>query len=80
MDALAHIDVKEILGNPKGSRLIYHVGLLSADRGEVSKKTAAQSAVDKQADAAWALYLKGVVTLVQRRIAPELYEYIAIRL
>ena len=54
-----------------GEKVIYHVGLLAADR-ELSKSTAHIAAT------AWRLSNAGRVKLVQRRIRPLVCEYIAI--
>jgi hypothetical protein len=68
----------DIISAPKGTQVVYHAGLLAEDRGEANKTTV-QAAVDDIAKAAVGLYEKGFVKLVQKRLAPFLCEYIAIR-
>lgn len=80
MDAtILHDATKEMLAMPAGSKLVYHTGFLAEDRGETGKKTPAQTAVHKTANAFWEMHRNGAVALVQRRLEPGLYEYIAIR-
>lgn len=71
-------EITEILNMPKGSRIVYHVGLLSKDRGDVNK-TPAEQEISDTANIAWKLHEQGKVCLVQRRLGFELYEYIAQR-
>lgn len=54
-----------------GSRYIYHRGNLGRDR-EINPE------VDDHARAAMALFRNGVVDLVQARVAPNMFDYIAI--
>jgi hypothetical protein len=58
-----------------GEALIYHVGSLMHDR----VRGLEFGRVHGAAQAAWDAYERGEVTLVQRRIAPLKFEYIAIR-
>ena len=58
----------------------YHRGLLTADRtafGQVADD-AAQKALDRLADHAWHLAAEGRVHLVQRRLAPGAFSYLAV--
>lgn len=60
----------------KGQRLVYHVGSLMFDR----LRGPMYATVHGVALAAYQAYERGEVTLVQRKIAPLQYEYIAIRI
>lgn len=60
---------------PVGARLIYHIGSLMYDR----LRGPTFGVVHGAAQAAWDAYERGEVTLVQRKIAPLVYEYILIR-
>lgn len=71
-------EITEILDQPSGTMLIYHVGLLSKDRGDVNR-TSEEQRVNETACIAWKLHERGIVHLVQRRLGYEMYEYIAIR-
>ena len=58
----------------------YHRGLLTADRtafGQVADE-AAQKALDRLADHAWHLAADGRVHLLQRRLAPGSFSYLAV--
>lgn len=56
----------------RGEQFIYHTGNLAIDR----QKT---SIIDEAASLALDLYLKGSVELCQRRVAKNIYDYIAVR-
>ncbi len=58
-----------VKGARPGERRHYHIGLLLADREYVLK-------LDALADAVWAAYKDGLVTLMQRRVEPGVCEYI----
>lgn len=65
------------LANPFGSRsIIYHTGLLMADR---QSKDPAAPIISAVAGMALSAANRGIVTLVQRRLGEANYEYIAIR-
>jgi hypothetical protein len=72
-------EITSILEKPKGARIVYHVGMLAQDRGGERGKTEPQRAVNETANIAWNLYEQGKITLCQRRIGPNLFEYIAER-
>jgi hypothetical protein len=59
----------------KGQALVYHVGSLMLDR----LRGPMYATVHGVALAAYQAYERGEVTLVQRKLAPLQYEYIAIR-
>lgn len=58
-----------------GQRVVYHTGSLMFDR----QRGLEFGRVHGAAKAAWDAYTAGLVTLVQRKLAPLKYEYIAIR-
>jgi hypothetical protein len=58
-----------------GERLIYHVGSLMYDR----IRGPAFGTVHGAAQAAWEAHTRGEVTLVQHKVGPNVYEYIAIK-
>ncbi len=72
---------------PAGTSVVYHVGLLGADRSDTGRNGKRKSKedikaawdVNKVADLAWELYERGSAILTQRRIGDEMFEYIAIR-
>lgn len=85
--------LKNLLALPnaeKGVEVAYHTGLLMRDRvpRNLPKETAPEvvkfeqaraGAVDKAAKTAMELHDKGIVSLVQRRLAPGICAYLAIR-
>jgi hypothetical protein len=67
---------------PPGSRKTYYTGHLFADRQQEVRKgvlTPKAKRVHALGNEAWSLYEKGLVTLVQKKIGPMLYDYIAVR-
>lgn len=64
---------------PRGTRVIYHTGLLYADRGIGPDAAKAEKAINTAANLAWDLHLAGLVNLVQRRVFEGGFEYIAER-
>ena len=58
-----------------GQAIVYHVGSLMHDR----LRGPAFQTVHGAAQAAWDAYERGEVTLVQRKLAPLTFEYIAIK-
>jgi hypothetical protein len=62
-----------------GQHIVYHRGSLMFDRKVDNVLGMEARRVDETAKAAWAAYMCGEVELVQRKIAPLKYEYIAIR-
>lgn len=73
-----------LTSSPPGGSIIYHTGLLAADRYGVLHKdakpvvTAKSQQVDRVASFAWAAYQNGLVCLVQERFLGETY-YIAVK-
>lgn len=55
----------------------YHRGLLIADRGPLASEPA-RTSVDRLADRAYRLAAEGRVHLVQRRLAPGAFSYLAV--
>jgi len=55
----------------------YHRGLLMVDRGPLAGK-ASQDALDELADGVYRLAAEGRVHLVQRRVAPGAFSYLAV--
>jgi hypothetical protein len=55
----------------------YHRGLLTVDRGQLPSE-AARNALDRLADLAWHLAAEGRVHLLQRRLAPGAFSYLAV--
>lgn len=57
---------------------VYYTGFLVADIGDQPKreKTGQQLAAMAKRDEAWKLHEKGLVNLVQRRVAPFVFDYI----
>lgn len=74
-------EITSILNMKKGDRLVYHVGHLAYDRGpdRLGDRNETQNAVRETGNIAWKLMEQGKVALCQRRIATNLYEYIAER-
>jgi hypothetical protein len=65
----------------KGCKLIYHTGSLARARGEGKALAGTDRAkVQELGDYAHIAYKTGEVTLVQRRVAPDCFDYIAIKL
>jgi hypothetical protein len=63
-----------------GDAFEYHRGLLTVDRtalGQLASE-AARVALDRLADLAWHLAAEGRLHLVQRRLAPGAFSYIAV--
>lgn len=76
LPTLTATSVTEMLSRmAPGQILIYHVGTLMYDR----IRGLEFGRVHGAAQAAWNAYVRGEVTLVQRKLAPLKYEYIAIR-
>jgi hypothetical protein len=73
------MEITEILNKPRGSQITYHVGFLAIDREENENK-ATWREYDETAKIAYNLYEARKVTLVQKRLSPMIYEYIAVRL
>lgn len=62
----------------RGESFVYHVGLLAADRMDfkfAKAITPSERIVDTIASIAWSLYEQRKVTLVQRQIGPETFQY-----
>jgi len=55
----------------------YHRGLLTADRGPLASE-ATRDALDQLADRAYRLAAEGRVHLLQRRLAPGAFSYLAV--
>lgn len=60
-----------------GDAFEYHRGLLTVDRGPLASETT-RKAVDRLADLALRLAAEGRVHLVQRRLAPGAFSYLAV--
>ena len=67
-----------VLNQKPGKKYIYHVGLLTGDRG-FSKRTPRQKRVNAIAESMYQFHKNGYVHLVQRKITGGVYEYIAVR-
>lgn len=63
-----------------GDALEYHRGFLCLDRSGIEsiRKTKKADALDQLADRAFDLAERGFIHLIQRRVAPETFSYIAI--
>ncbi len=64
------------------SRIVYHVGMLMADRQPQGRKSEAEKQARELGEVARAFMdasEKGRVRLVQRRLGDSQYEYIAVR-
>ena len=63
-----------------GDALEYHRGFLCLDRGGIEsvRKSKKADALDQLADRAFDLAERGFIHLIQRRVAPETFSYIAI--
>ena len=63
-----------------GDAFEYHRGLLTVDRTAVGQlaSEAARIALGRLADLAWHLAAEGRVDLVQRRLAPGAFSYLAV--
>lgn len=71
---LVRTELQALLSSARrGDAIVYHTGFLLNDRQKGSQ-------LEATADAAWAEHLAGRCTLVQRRLGPSSYEYIAIKL
>lgn len=55
-----------------GERIIYHTGDLQFQRQKGSQ-------LDATAEAVWQAHLRGDCTMVQRRVSPYVWEYIAVK-
>jgi hypothetical protein len=55
----------------RGQSMIYYTGFLTKDRGPPNDE------ISQIASAAWALFESGYITLVQRRLSENVYQYIA---
>ena len=62
--------------SPPRARKCYYTGFLFVDR---QKGNAAAEEAARVGNEAWALYMQGLVTLVQHRLGDAQYEYIAVR-
>ncbi len=72
-------DKEMIHDQPK--REVYHVGFLARDCGDgqiKGRRTEQNQRVAAKRMEAWHLHEKGLVFLVQRKLADEVYEYIMI--
>lgn len=65
---------------PKGTRTAYHTGFLAIDRSEDNARVSQRKRFDEIASAAYQLYLRGIVSLVQRRLDAGVFTYEAVRL
>ena len=80
-------EITDILNRPRGSSLTYHVGHLSIDRakhrvdgpGIVEYSDDERQAFEATAVVADSLQTAGHVALVQRKLGPHRYQYIAQR-
>lgn len=63
-----------------GERIEYHRGFLGLDRSPLGQHADRQtrSTISRTADRALALAEKGAVHLVQKRLAPECFSYLAV--
>lgn len=63
-----------------GERIEYHRGFLGLDRSLLGQHADRQtrSTISRTADRAFALAEKGAVHLVQKRLAPECFSYLAV--
>lgn len=63
-----------------GERIEYHRGFLGLDRSPLGQHADRQtrSTISRTADRAFALAEKGAVHLVQKRLAPECFSYLAV--
>jgi hypothetical protein len=61
-----------------GAKYTYHTGFLCKDRDAVIKNPGHQT-VNEIANLAWKLYEKGLITLTQRKIADDHYQYLAVK-
>ena len=62
-----------------GTVIIYYMGLLARDRDAAASSLApdARTELDRVAERAWAMAEQGLVHLLQRRVAPECFAYLA---
>lgn len=60
--------------------IIYHMGLLARDRDAAASSLTsdARAELDRVAGRAWAMAEQGLVHLLQRRVAPECFAYLAV--
>lgn len=65
---------------PRGTRAVYHTGLLALDRSTDNKRAAMRKRVDAAATEAAELSRQGKVALVQKRVKPFVFDYLAVRL
>ncbi len=68
----------------KGDKLVYHRGLLLADRMALDNRdgriiSVIIEPIDRIAKQMWQAYRFGQVCLVQQKIAPFTYDYIAVK-
>lgn len=68
-------DVEKYIRMQPGEVHIYHTGMLAMDRG----KTGKGAEVADRAVAAYRAYQSGLVHLVQKRLGPYKYQYMAVR-
>lgn len=61
-----------------GSKYTYHTGFLCKDR-DPEIKFQGYKDVNEIANMAWKLYEKGLITLTQRKIADNHYQYLAVK-
>jgi hypothetical protein len=61
-----------------GAKYTYHTGFLCKDR-DPEIKFQGYKEVNEVANLAWKLYEKGVVTLTQRKLADNHYQYLAVK-
>lgn len=74
--------IQTIASRLPGTTAVYHIGSLAHDRGSdipMSKRSPQQRGVDAIAELAWQLCERGIVNLVQQRVGPNKWEYIAQR-
>lgn len=74
--------IKEIIPTMHaGQEFIYHVGSLMHDRRRKGQGSSLQAmyALDGVARAAWVAYQEGQVTLVQRKLGHNKFEYIMVK-
>ena len=74
-------DISRILAMPAGSSVVYHVGLLAADKGptRVARKSDEQRQLSKTADLALKLQQQGKVILSQKCVGDDVFIYRATR-
>jgi|FreactcultureFD7_1027221.scaffolds.fasta_scaffold16905_3 hypothetical protein len=60
----------------KGRAYLYYTGFICRD---VDREKDGSTKIKAIRNLAWSLYEKGLVTLVQKKLGPMSYEYIAVR-